>query len=93
MNEKGQEDRDIKYRVWLKDIAFCLVRSNKPAAISGDTVVIDYERSASSDAAMAFCLGTQTSLDTEMLLWFRNGERMKELVSLLISAFPRIQYP
>ena len=27
-----------------------------------------------------------------MLLWFRSGESMKELVSLLISAFPRVEY-
>lgn len=41
---------------------------------------------------MAFRLGGQTMLNTEMLLWLRNGERMKELVNLLISAFPRIEY-
>ena len=92
INEKAREGRDLKYRVWLKNIAFCLVQSEDPASIEGNKVRINYQRSTSSDAAMAFCLGEQTKFDMEMLLWFRSGESMKELVSLLISAFPRIEY-
>jgi hypothetical protein len=85
-----------KNYIMLDGGSFGLVPVDEPAVITGGSFKLQFTRTAFREAFNPFCIGERGTYPTQLLLWFKNpatkDESMKNIATLMLSAFPQIVY-
>lgn len=73
-----------------------LVPADEPAKVSAGGFTLKYTKSGFSEAFNPWVIGSKGDYPEQLLLWFKDpatkDQKMRELASLLLSAFPRLRY-
>jgi len=85
-----------KNNILLDGGSFGLVPADEPASISKSSFKLQFTKSGFKEAFNPYCIGERGTYPTQLLLWFKNpstkDEAMKNMATLLLSAFPHIAY-
>jgi hypothetical protein len=85
-----------KNYIMLDGGSFGLVPVDEPAVINGGRFRLQFTKTAFREAFNPFCIGERGTYPTQLLLWFKNpatkDESMKNITTLLLSAFPQLVY-
>jgi len=85
-----------KNNILLDGGSFGLVPADEPAQITKNRFKLQFTKTGFMEAFNPYCIGERGSYPTQVFLWFKNpetkDESMKNMATLLLSAFPQITY-
>ena len=85
-----------KNNILLDGGSFCLVPVDELAVVKGGGFKLQFTKTGFREAFNPWCIGERGTYPTQLLLWFKNpatkDESMKNIATLMLSAFPQLTY-
>jgi len=85
-----------KNYIMLDGGSFGLAPADEPAVITGGSFKLQFTKTGFREAFNPFCIGERGTYPNQLLLWFKNpatkDEDMRNIATLMLSAFPQITY-
>jgi hypothetical protein len=85
-----------KNYIMLDGGSFGLVPADEPAVVRRNGFKLQFTKTGFREAFNPYCIGERGTYPLQLLLWFKNpatkDESMKNMTTLMLSAFPRITY-
>lgn len=85
-----------KNNILLEGGSFGLVPVDEPAVVNGGGFKLHFTKTGFREAFNPWCIGERGTYPNQLLLWFKNpatkDESMKNIATLMLSAFPQLTY-